>query len=203
MHEKKNITYKEQLQDFLDSDTRNAKITKVVLCTMAIASIPLILGTAAAMGNAVQVFSMFDNKKYQKRQIATTMANLKQRKLIEYVSNKNGITTVRITQKGNTLIKRFAIDLLKIQKPNKWDGKWRIVMFDLPIRFSKARDSLRFKLKQLGFVQFQKSVWLYPYPCQDEILFVGDYYKASKHIEFLEVISLSKEIKFRKHFKLL
>ena len=202
MQRKLKISYKEQLQDFLDSGTRNSKITKVVLATLAIASIPLILGTAVAMGNAVQVFSMFDSKKYKKRQITSTVASLKQRKLIDYISDKNGVVNVRITQKGKSVLKRFAIDVIKITKPNKWDGNWRVVMFDLPVRFSKARNALRFKLKQLGFVQFQKSVWLYPYTCEDEIIFVADYYKVKKYIEFLEVKSISSSLKLKKHFGL-
>ncbi len=199
----KKISYREQLKEFLDSGTRNAKITKVVLCTLAIASMPVIVGVTVAMGNAVQILKMFDKKKYTKRQISTTLTNLKKRKLIEYISGKNGVTTVKITKNGESILKRFAIDIIKIPKPKKWDGRWRIVMFDLPVRFSKARDSLRFKLKQLGFVQFQKSVWLYPYQCEDEILFVADYYKVSKHIEFLELNSINNDMKFKKHFSLL
>lgn len=203
MVKREKISYKEQLKEFLDSGTTKAKVTKVVLCTLAVASLPAIVVAGAAMGNAVQIFTMFDKKKYKKRQIDTTLTNLRRRKLVEYVSDKNGVTTVRITNKGESTLKRFAIDVLKVPEQKKWDGKWRMVMFDLPVRFSKARNSLRFKLKQLGFVQFQKSVWLYPYPCEDEILFVAGHYKVGKYIEFLEVSSLSNDFSFRKKFNLI
>ncbi len=203
MEKRKNISYKEQLKEFLDSGTTNAKVTKVVLCTLAVASLPAIVVAGAAMGNAVQIFTMFDKNKYKKRQINTTLTNLRRRKLVEYISDKNGVTTVRITHRGESTLKRFAIDVLRVPGQKKWDGKWRMVMFDLPVRFSKARNTLRFKLKQLGFVQFQKSVWLYPYPCEDEILFVADHYKVGKYIEFLEVSSLSNDLGFRKKFNLI
>jgi DNA-binding transcriptional regulator PaaX len=75
-------------------------------------------------------------------------------------------------------------------------------MFDLPVKYSKTRNSLRFKLKQLGFIQFQKSVWIYPYPCLDEILFIVDYHKIGKYVEILEVSHLLREEKFIKSFKL-
>ena len=130
------------------------------------------------------------------------MVNLHKRKLIEYISDKKGVITVRITTKGESVLRLFSIDLIKIQKPKQWDHKWRIVMFDLPIKYTKARDSLRLKLKQLGFVQFQKSVWIYPYPCFDEILFITDYYKIGKYVEVLEVLNLLHEEKFKKLFNL-
>ena len=43
------------------------------------------------------------------------------------------------------------------------------------------------QLKDLGFIQFQKSVWIYPYPCEEEILFVADFYGVRKHVEILQV----------------
>ena len=130
------------------------------------------------------------------------MNNLRRQKLIEYVSDKNGVTIVRITMKGVTRLKKFTIDFIKISKPKNWNGKWQLVMFDLPIRFTKSRNSLRFKLKQLGFIQFQKSVWIYPYPCLDEILFITNYYKIDKYVEVLEVSNLLHEEKFKRAFNL-
>lgn len=41
-----------------------------------------------------------------------------------------------------------------------WDGKWRIVIWDIPEKRRIARDLLRHKLKWLGFNQLQKSIWV-------------------------------------------
>ena len=195
--------YLEQLKDFLDEDTAKSKITKVVLCAFAVASLPFITVGAVAIGNGVQVVQMFNKGgKYKNKQINDTIASLKQRKYIEYISEKNGRILMRITDKGKSKLRTFMIDMVKINKPQKWDGKWRMVMFDLPVRFSKARNALRFKLKQLGFIQFQKSVWIYPYPCKEEIAFVSDYYRVGKYVELLEISSINNDIKFKKHFRL-
>ncbi len=195
--------YLGKIKNFLDEDTLESKITKVILGVIAVASSLGVVFLAVGLGNAVQVFSMFKkSKKYSKFQIKSAMVNLHKRKLIEYISDKKGVITVRITTKGESVLRLFSIDLIKIQKPKQWDHKWRIVMFDLPIKYTKARDSLRLKLKQLGFVQFQKSVWIYPYPCFDEILFITDYYKIGKYVEVLEVLNLLHEEKFKKLFNL-
>ncbi len=45
----------------------------------------------------------------------------------------------------------------------QWDGLWRIVLFDIAEEQRKVRDSIRRKLKSLGFAMFQKSVWITPF----------------------------------------
>ena len=70
---------------------------------------------------------------------------------------------------GYTLTKhgrRRALELLLRSQPRHvkpWDGKWRVVVFDVPERRRAARDFLRRQLKLLGFRQLHKSVWVSPY----------------------------------------
>lgn len=44
--------------------------------------------------------------------------------------------------------------------PQKWDNFWTIVVFDIPENQRQTRDTLRKYLKHLGFVQWQRSVWV-------------------------------------------
>jgi hypothetical protein len=44
-----------------------------------------------------------------------------------------------------------------------WDGKWRIVLFDIPEGKRPIRDYLRGVLKRQGFQEFQRSMWVWPY----------------------------------------
>lgn len=110
--------------------------------------------------------------------------------------------TYHITLKGEKRLRNMVIDEVIIKNPKRWDGKWRLVMYDLPIRFKKARDAFRFKLKDLGFFQFQKSAWIYPYPCEGEILFVADFFGVRKYIEILEVDKILDDRKIKAHFGL-
>lgn len=41
-----------------------------------------------------------------------------------------------------------------------WDGKYRLVLFDIPEKNRVVRDNFRNKLKQLGFIGWQQSVWV-------------------------------------------
>lgn len=107
-----------------------------------------------------------------------------------------------LTQKGERKLRAIFIDEVVIKRKKKWDGRWRLVMYDLPIRFKRARDLFRWKLKDLGLYQFQKSVWIYPYPCEGELLFVADFFGVRKYVEILEVSKILNDTKLKARFGL-
>ena len=196
-------SYFEKLKDFLDSGTPTAQISKVALCILALASVPVLVFIAAGMGNAVQIFGEYKTgRRFNKSQIRNSINYLRRQNLIEYVADKNGKTIVKITKKGRTQLRAFAIEEIKIKRPAKWDGKWRLVMFDIPMRFTKGREALRYHLKDLDFYKFQKSAWVYPYPCEDEIIFIADFYGLGKYVEVLTVDIILRDQKLRKYFNL-
>lgn len=196
-------TYTEKLRDYLDSGTTKAKIATVALSVLAVASIPLLIIGAGVMGNAVQVFHSFNkSKKYSNKQLSSAIYDMKRQKLIEYIRDQDGKTIVKITKKGKARLRAFSIELMEIPKPKKWDGKWRLVMFDIPMRFTKGREALRYHLKNLNFFQFQKSAWIYPYPCEDEILFIADFFGVGKFVEILTIESILRDEKIKRHFHL-
>ena len=49
----------------------------------------------------------------------------------------------------------------------RWDGRWRIVLFDLPESKASARKQLRRLLRSNDFGCLQKSVWIRPHPLGD------------------------------------
>ena len=196
-------TYLEILQDFLDSGTPKAQAAKIALAALTLASLPLLIFAAASMGNTVQVLKQFKtSRKFNNKQLTDAIIYLRHKKLIEYVAGKKGKTVVRITTKGKSRLRAFSIDLMKIKKPKTWDKKWRLVMFDIPMRFTKGREALRYHLKKLGFYQFQKSVWIYPYSCEDEIIFIADFFGVKNFVEIIAADSILRDEKLIKYFNL-
>jgi phenylacetic acid degradation operon negative regulatory protein len=49
-----------------------------------------------------------------------------------------------------------------------WDGRWRLVVFDVPVRQNPLRQRLRRYLKDRHFGYLQKSVWITPFPMAEE-----------------------------------
>lgn len=50
----------------------------------------------------------------------------------------------------------------------KWDGRWRLVLFDVPITRNSHRKRLRRYLQDRGFGYLQGSVWVSPDPMEEE-----------------------------------
>lgn len=61
---------------------------------------------------------------------------------------------LKLTDKG-----RQTLILKKLLEDNNWDGKWRLVIFDIPEKHKKLRNVFRARLRQWQFVPWQKSVW--------------------------------------------
>lgn len=61
---------------------------------------------------------------------------------------------IKLTDAGRTTM------LLEGEEPQKWDGKWRIVVFDIPEQKRLIRNLFRRNLKKWGFKPLQKSVWI-------------------------------------------
>ena len=126
---------------------------------------------------------------------------LKMGKFIDIKIDEEGSKRVFISQKGMARVARLQLDELKILKPKRWDKKWRIVIFDVPESQRKLRDALRKRLKILGFIEFQKSVFAFPYSCEDEINILINYYNLRENVRYLES-SLSYDADLRKFFQL-
>ena len=87
---------------------------------------------------------------------------------------------IRLTEKGKRAAGWLQIDALKIKRPKKWDGKYRLVIFDISQLKRIYRDALRGKLRELGFIRIQKSVWLCPFDCRDEIELLREFFGLSE-----------------------
>ena len=84
----------------------------------------------------------------------------------------------------------------------KWDTYWRIVVFDIPEKHKKAREALRHKLKELGFYKFQKSIFVIPYECKDEIDFIIEIFQIRPYVRYIVAKTLDNEIHLKKIFDL-
>lgn len=142
-------------------------------------------------------------KEIERQSLKRAIKGLYQSKLIKEKENQDGTITLVLTDKGKEKALTYNLDEMEIKKPKQWDGKWRIVLFDIPERARKIRDAFRQHLKQLNFYEFQKSVFVHPYDCQDEIEYLTEFYDAKRFIRFIIADSLDNELHLKSHFKLI
>jgi phenylacetic acid degradation operon negative regulatory protein len=110
-------------------------------------------------------YSLFP-KDYKKANYSSSISRLLKNDIVEKVV-ENGQARLRIKSKGKKQVAR-DFPFLKFQN-QKWDRKWRIVVFDISEDKRAKRDSLRSKLKELGFGMLQKSTWISPHNFEDDI----------------------------------
>ncbi len=105
--------------------------------------------------------------------IRESLYNLKRNNYINWkYDKKKNIIRLELTGKGKKVFGKTRFNNIEIPKSEKWDGKWRFFLFDVPEKSKPFREALRMKLKILGFFQFQKSVWMYPFECEKEMRYV-------------------------------
>lgn len=92
---------------------------------------------------------------------------------------------VELTTRGLDKVKNYSLGDLKIDLPKVWDKKWRMVIFDIPDDKVVARNILREKLKNFGFVFLQESVFIFPFECKREIDFICDNYYIKPYVKYI------------------
>ncbi len=91
----------------------------------------------------------------------------------------------QLTDKGFLKSNEHKIKSRFNLKQKRWDGRWRLVIFDIPEDRKYAREALRRRLKFFKFFPFQKSVFVFPYPCEKEIRALGEYFKINDRVEII------------------
>ena len=179
-----------------------SEITKDVLTWLAVGGMVAIAATSPYfMPNLLRSFKQ--GKRYNNRAVYNTFYRLRKEGAID-IQKKNHQIYISLTEEGKKRAGRFQINDLNITKPKKWDGKWRLILFDVEEAHRIKRNSLRGLLRGLELYQLQKSVWIHPYNCKDEIDLLREFFGLSQQeLKLVVVDDLGKdETLLKKRFKL-
>jgi DNA-binding transcriptional regulator PaaX len=142
-------------------------------------------------------------KKVKKRYLNRAIKRLYDSKLVEIKEDEKGNTILVLSEEGKKKMLIYNIENLKLKRQPKWDGYWRLFIFDIPEKFKRERYILSKKLKEIGMYQLQKSVYVYPFECKDELDFIIEYFGFRKYIRFILAKEIDNELHLRKIFGLI
>lgn len=109
------------------------------------------------------------------------------------------VESFAVTRKGRfKSIKYF----LKNKQKEKWDGLWRVVVFDIPEEKYHLRNRFRENLQLAGFKYIQKSTWACPYNREKELRIIVDYLDLHQYVKFMAVKHFDDDEGIRKLFNL-
>ncbi len=136
------------------------------------------------------------------KKIKAAFYQLKRRDLVDFSRDKKGAVKPRLTGKGRQAAIKLLFDNYRIQPSDKWDGIWRVVIFDIPTKKNRHRDILRQRLEHMGFIQMQRSVFASPFPCKRELDIICEVYDLWDFVNYFEAINIDNEGNLRAYFGL-
>jgi len=137
------------------------------------------------------------------KRIKQSLENLEKKEIIDLVK-KNDKIFVHLKNDNNQQVIKYSIKaLLELkQKEKKWNKKWFMVFFDVPEIQRNKRDYLRKFLNKIGFYRYQKSVYIFPYECEEEINLIKKIVEGAKYMKYIIAEKIEDEDAIKTFFKL-
>ena len=139
-------------------------------------------------------------QKYNPWRLRQLIARMQESKYIKVIE-ENDTPIVKITQKGKNRLLKYDLENLKLDESN-WDGRWHLVIYDIPKMKKSQSELFRETLKRLNMLKLQKSVYLTPFKCEDEIEYLRQLFGIGDEVQILIVDKLENEVAYRNYFGL-
>ena len=128
----------------------------------------------------------------------SSVYNSRRRGLLE-IENKSGKKFIKLTKKGQLEV---LLAKAKMPREKNWDGKWRLIIFDIPENAKHHRDQLRDLLKKNDFRKLQASVYVNPYALNREAVQYLQETGLNEFIRILKVEEMDNDKDLKKKFNL-
>jgi len=185
----------------MGSAEREGKVSipKIIFSILAVAGL---LTVALVAPNVVQLIDAFGRKRtFPRRQFRQALRRLEHKGYLRDLSDRTK-WKFTLTAEGKDILAKRKIEELIIVRPSRWDGKWRVIVFDIPEKYRHARNALRWKLKDLGFQCVNLSVWAHPFECSDVINALVAYYGVGEYARMMTVERFDGMVEMEKKFDL-
>ena len=176
---------------------RRTEIQEAILSTIAVAGILSATLVAPQIMSALHKLDLLPS--FRRGEIIKSSASrLRKKGLIKFEEGYYSLT-----EEGKKILEYWQMTRYKINKPKRWDHKWRIIIFDIAERKKKTRERIREIFKSVGFRRLQDSVWIYPYDCEDVIGLLKTEQRVGKEILYIIADQIENDKYLREDFKLL
>lgn len=185
----------------LDLAALGKNTAKVILALAAVGALMPLAVVAPNLPSALAELGILFTKTPPRRR-RKAIRRLQKQRLIEITEQPDGTTAITLTERGKRRVLLFNLEYLQLERPAQWDGKWRIIAFDIPEKFHAGRRALREKMRELGFYPLQKSVFVFPYSCRDEVDFIADFFGVGRYLNYIEATHIDDTKHLREHFRI-
>lgn len=190
-----------------DPSYEPGQINKIILATLGIGvilggSILITPNFPIVLGLFIKLIQDIKGVKLPQSKVKRTLKQLEKRQILELYT-KDSEVYVKVKAGWHIDMLKYSIEsLLDLKKKKQWQGKWYMVLFDVPEKERNKRIYLREFLKQVGFYPYQQSVYVFPYECKQEIELIKKIVEGGKYIDYVVVESLEREKELKLKFNL-
>ena len=181
-------------------------LTKDTLRKIATAGVIVVAATTSPyfLSHVIEHY-FHDRSKKAAQARARKLYELKRRKLLSFKELGAGKVHIELSHYGKKLVRRYDLEDMRLQKPKRWDGWWRMIIYDIPTSQRRASNAFREKVKTLGLYPLQRSVWISPYECLSEIEFLATVFEINIDdcICYLKLKTIPRETEIKKFFGLI
>lgn len=136
--------------------------------------------------------------KYNLWRLRQIIKRMHDTKYIE-VFDDNGVSAVRLTEEGKKKLFKYNLEDISLDE-SSWDGKWRLIIYDVALAKKSQSEMFRRTLNKLKLLKLQKSVYLTPFKCEDQIEYLRQIFDIGQETLILKVGSIENEAAYRKYF---
>lgn len=176
---------------------RKKNLQRILLATIAGAGLLSATLLAPNIIGALSKLGFLPNRR-QKESIGSSARKMVEKGLLKY----NG-KFYELTSTGKDKLRMWEFNDFRLKRPKRWDGKWRVIIFDIPDKKRKIRDRIRYLFKSAGLYLLQESVWVYPYDCEDIIALLKTEFGVGKDLLYLIVEEIENDRRLRDEFDLI
>ena len=176
--------------------SKRKNLQYAILQTVGAIGILSIALMAPNVVGALGKLGILPNKR-QKEYISSSASKLVKRGLLSYENGRYCLTS-----QGEKILRHWQFADFKLERPKKWDKKWRIMIFDIPEKKRVVRNQITMFFRQAGIRRFQDSVWIYPYDCEDIITLLKTDFGIGKYLLYLIVDEVENDKYLREEFGL-
>lgn len=176
---------------------RKENLQKIILESVSLAGILAIGLVAPNVIKSLNKIGVLPNPR-RKEYISSSASKLVKKSLMKF---ENGY--YQLTEVGEKVLRRWELTNYKMAKPNKWDRRWRIIIYDIPEkRKGNARRQIFGLFNSAGFYRLQNSVWVCPYDCEDLVGLLKTDLGVGKEILYIIADEIENDKHLREHFGL-
>lgn len=154
-------------------------------------------------GSILSLIKELTEKKIPEKKLRRVIKKLEEKEIIE-IKEEGDQIYVYLKGRWHPLVLKYSLKpfLALKRRKKKWNGKWFLVIFDVPERQRNKRNYLRKFLQYIGFYPYQQSVYIFPHECKKEVELIKKIVEGGRYINYIIAEKIDEEEKVKKFFGL-